>query len=100
MDDDDYDPDDIETVRGNLDRLDEVTIAMRNTIADMMDELINLPAEERAGHVETIRKALDEQEKFIASSEVVAAIDANDAFPSNIAKLGGAAISAMRSALA
>jgi hypothetical protein len=99
-DDDDYEPDDIDIVRGNLTRLDEVTMGMRDAISDMMDELINLPPQERAGHVETIRKALDEQETFLASNEVVAAIDANDAVPIGIAKLAGAAIDAMRSALA
>lgn len=99
LDDDDYDPDDIETVRGNLSRLDEVTVGMHETLADMMDELIKLPPQERLTYVETIRKALDQQEKFIASNEVVAAVDANEAVPISIAKLAGAAIGAMRSAL-
>lgn len=99
LDDDDYDPDDIETVRGNLYRLDEVTVGMHETLADMMDELIKLPPQERLTYVETIRKALDQQEKFIASNEVVAAVDANEAVPISIAKLAGAAIGAMRSAL-
>ena len=99
LEDDDFDPDDIEAVRGNLDRLDEVTLGMHDAIADMLDDLINAQPQERTKHVEAIRKALDEQEKFVASNEVVAAIDANGAVPTNIASQVGAVINAMRSAL-
>lgn len=99
IDDDDFDPSDIEQVRANLDRLDEVTQGLRDDIAEMMDDLINLSPEARVGQAAVIRKTLDEQEMFIASNEVLAAVDDNGLIDSDIAKRALASISTLRAAL-
>jgi hypothetical protein len=97
--DDEFDPWDLEEIRVQLDRLDEITAEINDGLSDMVDDLINAPAEKRPVLVSEIAAAIDGHQAFIKSNEVVQALADNGVMAIDIAGPSLAALAALRKAL-
>jgi hypothetical protein len=98
--DDEFGPDDIDSAREELERLDEITDQISEDLSDMVDDLINATPEQRPAEIDKLLKAVDAQEQKINANELVQVISDNGVMAIDIAGPTLSTLAALRTELA